>query len=252
LEERTVRGRFVLLHDIEDNWQSKTTFIPRKGEPVIYDIDDNYDYERIKIGDGVRDVNSLPFSDNSVMSLIEKLENDKLDSSALPTTVDDALSQAKASGQFDGEDGVTFTPVVSGKGDLSWTNNGGLPNPTPVNILGFVYKGSNPLEAVGLEQDTRQFWAGKGSGYWWISGYNNLKEQPSQYGYLLNMCYGTGETYQVFFGAALNIICVRSGGAGSARDDGWYRANSSTEVIWRELVFADTLTPSTENEVVPS
>jgi len=140
LEERTVRGRFVLLHDIEDNWQSKTTFIPRKGEPVIYDIDDNYDYERIKIGDGVRDVNSLPFSDNSVMSLIEKLENDKLDSSALPTTVDDALSQAKASGQFDGEDGVTFTPVVSGKGDLSWTNNGGLPNPTPVNILGLYIK----------------------------------------------------------------------------------------------------------------
>lgn len=32
--------------------------------------------------------------------------------------------------------GTTFTPTVSATGDLSWTNNGGLPNPTTVNIRG--------------------------------------------------------------------------------------------------------------------
>lgn len=36
----------------------------------------------------------------------------------------------------DGEDGVTFTPSVSADGVLSWTNDGGLENPTPVNIKG--------------------------------------------------------------------------------------------------------------------
>lgn len=36
----------------------------------------------------------------------------------------------------DGEDGVTFTPSVSSDGVLSWTNDGGLPNPAPVNIKG--------------------------------------------------------------------------------------------------------------------
>lgn len=36
----------------------------------------------------------------------------------------------------DGEDGATFTPSVSTDGTLSWTNDGNLPNPAPVNIKG--------------------------------------------------------------------------------------------------------------------
>lgn len=35
-----------------------------------------------------------------------------------------------------GADGATFTPSVSADGTLSWTNDGDLPNPTPVNIKG--------------------------------------------------------------------------------------------------------------------
>lgn len=35
-----------------------------------------------------------------------------------------------------GKNGVTFTPSVSEAGVLSWTNDGGLPNPDPVNIKG--------------------------------------------------------------------------------------------------------------------
>lgn len=43
----------------------------------------------------------------------------------------------------DGAQGTTFTPSVSESGELSWTNDGGLTNPTPVNIKGAngkVYK----------------------------------------------------------------------------------------------------------------
>ncbi len=36
----------------------------------------------------------------------------------------------------DGENGATFTPSVSPEGIISWTNDGGLPNPDPVNIKG--------------------------------------------------------------------------------------------------------------------
>ena len=36
----------------------------------------------------------------------------------------------------DGADGATFTPSVSPQGVVSWTNNGGLDNPAPVNIKG--------------------------------------------------------------------------------------------------------------------
>ena len=39
-------------------------------------------------------------------------------------------------GFSDGEDGVTFVPQLSSEGTLSWTNNGALDNPKPVNIKG--------------------------------------------------------------------------------------------------------------------
>ena len=39
-------------------------------------------------------------------------------------------------GGASGEDGVTFYPAVSADGVLSWTNDGGLTNPEPVNIKG--------------------------------------------------------------------------------------------------------------------
>ena len=35
-----------------------------------------------------------------------------------------------------GKDGTTFTPSVDSEGNLSFTNDGGLPNPEPVNIKG--------------------------------------------------------------------------------------------------------------------
>lgn len=46
------------------------------------------------------------------------------------------------SGKFDGEvgpigpQGYTYTPAVSEEGVISWTNDGSLPNPSPVNITG--------------------------------------------------------------------------------------------------------------------
>ena len=57
----------------------------------------------------------------------------------LEDKLDEYLRKAADSGAFDGkpgENGVTFTPSVSENGDLSWRNNGGLPNPQTVNIRG--------------------------------------------------------------------------------------------------------------------
>lgn len=51
------------------------------------------------------------------------------------STWDDSASRSSIPGE-DGEDGATFTPSVSNEGVLSWTNNKGLTNPTPVNIKG--------------------------------------------------------------------------------------------------------------------
>ena len=57
----------------------------------------------------------------------------------LEDKLDEYLRKAADSGAFDGkpgDNGVTFTPSVSENGDLSWRNNGGLPNPQTVNIRG--------------------------------------------------------------------------------------------------------------------
>ena len=49
------------------------------------------------------------------------------------TTIVDIMNGVSGS---DGTDGVTFTPSVDDSGNLSWTNDGGLPNPETVNIKG--------------------------------------------------------------------------------------------------------------------
>lgn len=53
--------RIALKHDTEANWVKAKNFIPLEGEIIIYDADENYSYQRIKIGDGTTKVKDLPF-----------------------------------------------------------------------------------------------------------------------------------------------------------------------------------------------
>lgn len=73
---------------------------------------------------------------STIVSAINELHNIKLSSEALPSAVNNALSQAKESGDFNGADGATFTPSVSSDGVLSWSNDAGYENPAEVNIMG--------------------------------------------------------------------------------------------------------------------
>ena len=50
----------------------------------------------------------------ALKALIDALENDKLDASTLSTAISTALAQAKASGEFDGKDGVSATHKWNG------------------------------------------------------------------------------------------------------------------------------------------
>ena len=59
--EKHINSRIQHKHDIEANWLKATTFIPKQGELIIYDIDSNFGYERVKIGDGITNVSTLPF-----------------------------------------------------------------------------------------------------------------------------------------------------------------------------------------------
>lgn len=83
MSEQRLNTRVINKHDIEVNWLKAVNFIPKKGEIIVYDIevDENgevlkdsnensllpegrtipYIHERFKIGDGITNVNDLPF-----------------------------------------------------------------------------------------------------------------------------------------------------------------------------------------------
>lgn len=61
MNEKTFNTRIQHKHDVEVNWLKVINFIPKEAELIIYDIDENYSYPRIKIGDGVTKINDLPF-----------------------------------------------------------------------------------------------------------------------------------------------------------------------------------------------
>lgn len=72
--DKKIKSRLIHKHDIEANWLKATNFIPLAGEEVVYEADENHNYPRIKIGDGVTPVTDLPFLlDNSVLSIEQEL-----------------------------------------------------------------------------------------------------------------------------------------------------------------------------------
>lgn len=67
MANKTLNTRIVLTHDVEANW-TESTFVPSRGEVVIYDPDLTCAYARFKIGDGQSTITELPFViDQSVL-----------------------------------------------------------------------------------------------------------------------------------------------------------------------------------------
>lgn len=64
MSEKRIPARVINKNDIETNWilaNDNSSFTPLKGEIIIYNADENYNYPRIKIGDGVNKVSDLAF-----------------------------------------------------------------------------------------------------------------------------------------------------------------------------------------------
>lgn len=72
MENKKINARLAPKHDIEANWLKAINFIPFEGEIIIYCKEEEGDvlpegrtnlikYDRIKIGDGITNVNDLPF-----------------------------------------------------------------------------------------------------------------------------------------------------------------------------------------------
>lgn len=88
MAEKTFNSRIIHKHDVAENWQKATNFTPKQGEIIVYDRDENYNYERFKIGDGVTLVNELPFVDESfIVSSVRVTHGDNVLSNILETYI---------------------------------------------------------------------------------------------------------------------------------------------------------------------
>lgn len=66
MAEKTLNTRFQMKTDTEANWLKATNFIPKNGEIIIYAIDATHSYQRVKVGDGIKKVNELPFINEAI------------------------------------------------------------------------------------------------------------------------------------------------------------------------------------------
>lgn len=72
MPEKTLNTRVQLKNDTEANWNAAASFVPKKGEAIIYNPDSTHAYARMKIGNGTTTAKDLPF-----LSLqIDWLQND--------------------------------------------------------------------------------------------------------------------------------------------------------------------------------
>jgi hypothetical protein len=65
MKKMSDKNRIIHKHDTEENWKKAKNFIPKKGEIIIYDADNEVNYQRLKIGDGITIVSDLPFYKDS-------------------------------------------------------------------------------------------------------------------------------------------------------------------------------------------
>ena len=62
MTEKIINTRIINKHAVESDWLKAVNFTPKQGELIVYDKDSTYDYERFKIGDGITNINDLPFA----------------------------------------------------------------------------------------------------------------------------------------------------------------------------------------------
>lgn len=174
-----------------------------------------------------------------------------------------------------GDDGVTFTPSVDAAGDISWTNDGGLPNPQTQNIMGpsgtngisvssvktqYYLSTSDSSATGGSWDDTPQtFVSGK---YYWTRDYITYSDGTNS---TSTPIYNRGLTYACEYSVTANDAAAAASGYATAAlnslsevekvvdvlgwiaEHGQYALTGDTEVIDGKYYF--TLTGTTYSVV---
>ena len=137
-----INTRVINKHDTEANWNSHLSFIPDKSEIIIYDKDDNYNYPRVKIGDGVTTIVALPFIDDNALTSVNNLQTEVNNIKAL--TSDEAIN-TKVNAVIQDIGALTIDLNNTESGVAPFTNSdmlGGLPASNYVTKAMFSLSGT--------------------------------------------------------------------------------------------------------------
>ena len=132
-----INTRVINKHDTEANWNSHPSFIPDKSEIIVYDKDDNYNYPRVKIGDGVTTVVALPFIDDNTLTSVSNLQTEVNNVKA--STSDEALN-TKVNAIIQDIGSLTIDLNSAESGTAPFTNSdmlGGLPASSYLQVADF-------------------------------------------------------------------------------------------------------------------
>lgn len=75
-----MKARVSQLHKTEAEWNSLPNFVPAQGEFIVFDPDKQHKYARLKIGDGITKLGTLPFFiESTVDAFIENSSSKIID-----------------------------------------------------------------------------------------------------------------------------------------------------------------------------
>lgn len=155
MAEKNINARVQHKHDVEANWLKASSFIPKQGEIIVYDVDSTHTYERIKIGDGTTVVGSLPFVNDEIRQALTSgtTKVSKAETADRATTADSATKATQdGNGQVIADTYETKADAANKLSELQTTLD--TMNENLQNNIVIDLEGSNEGEANGINADT--------------------------------------------------------------------------------------------------
>lgn len=146
MSNKVFNTRIQNKHGTEADWAQAVNFTPLLGELIVYDADDNHSVPRIKIGDGVKNVNELPFNEPN-WNAAESEDGHILNRPFFIEDSEYVLEEIPINGEWDGDTRYDFiSPLNLAIGETYIVNWDGV----DYTVVGKAYKENNILTCVSL------------------------------------------------------------------------------------------------------
>lgn len=110
MSEKYIDSRIINKHDTEANWQTHSDFIPLVGEIIVYDRDSTHNYQRVKVGDGVTNVDALPFI-NENLPIANGDNYGVIKSNDIATIANGVVTNISKANRLENSDGIKTTMI---------------------------------------------------------------------------------------------------------------------------------------------